>query len=134
MSTLRSALGNIFPSDRILDSRLLREIYGRDASYFNIIPQAIVRPESASEVQQLLTLARSQGFGVTFRTGGTSLSGQTVGSGVVCELRNALHRHEIRDGEIEFGLSPLSQPHKLMHILSHTNARLVLTLHQAAPQ
>lgn len=98
MSTLRSALGNIFPSDRILDSRLLREIYGRDASYFNIIPQAIVRPESASEVQQLLALARSQGFGVTFRTGGTSLSGQTVGSGVVCELRNALHRYEIRDG------------------------------------
>lgn len=98
MSDLRSALGNIFPSDRILDSRLLREIYGRDASYFNIIPQAIVRPQSAAEVERLLALARGMGFGVTFRTGGTSLSGQTLGEGVICELRNALHGYEIHDG------------------------------------
>lgn len=98
MSTLRSALEKIFPSDRILDSNLLREIYGRDASYFNIIPQAIVRPADTDDVARLMAFARQSGIGVTFRAAGTSLSGQTLGTGIVCELRNALHDYKIREG------------------------------------
>lgn len=97
MNLLKS-LKSIFGNDRLLDGDLWREIYARDASYYNIKPQAIVRPRTVDEIQQLLDVARRYGAGVTFRTGGTSLSGQTVGSGIICELRTAWDRYEVRSG------------------------------------
>ena len=97
MDNIRHDLEHIVSPDRILDSELWREIYGRDASYFNIMPQAVVRPKTVEEVQQVMTLARRRGLSVTFRTGGTSLSGQTVNSGIICELRTGWHNYEIRD-------------------------------------
>lgn len=84
--------------DQILDSDLWREIYARDASYFNIPPLVIVRPESVGEVQQLLAAAAAAGTGVTFRSGGTSLSGQAVNSGIICELRTAWKKYRVSDG------------------------------------
>lgn len=106
MSTLHDELKRFLPSDRILDSRLLREIYGRDASYFNIIPQAIVRPETPEQVADVIATARSRGIGVTFRTGGTSLSGQALGEGIICELRNAFHGYDIRDNGSKVWFEP----------------------------
>lgn len=92
------ALRQIFPADRIFTSDLWREVYGRDASYYSIVPQAIVRPRTVEELQKLLDYARRTGTGVTFRTGGTSLSGQTVGPGIIAELRTDWQRYEVRDG------------------------------------
>lgn len=95
---LHESLKSIFGSDRLLDGELWREIYARDASYYNIKPQAIVRPRTVGEIQQLLAVAQRFGAGVTFRTGGTSLSGQTVGPGIICELRTSWDRYEVRSG------------------------------------
>lgn len=95
---LTEQLRAIFDSDRIFTSELWREIYARDASYFNIEPQAVVRPRTVGEVEALLALARRGGTSVTFRAAGTSLSGQTVNSGIICELRTGWKNYEIRDG------------------------------------
>ena len=92
-----NALRGIFDRDRILSGDLWREIYARDASYFRIVPQAIVRPRSIDEIRRLLDLARTRGVGVTFRTGGTSLSGQSVNDGIICELRTDWKRYQILD-------------------------------------
>ena len=35
---------------------------------------------------------------MTFRAGGSSLSGQTVGTGIICELRTDWKKYEVRDG------------------------------------
>lgn len=72
---------------QILATDLWREIYARDASYFNIKPLAVVRPENISQLANVLAVARQAGVSVTFRTAGTSLSGQTLGNGIICELR-----------------------------------------------
>ncbi len=93
VNELRTFIGN----DRILTSDLWREIYARDASYFRIRPLAIVRPRNTSEIGKLLDVARRRRIGVTFRTGGTSLSGQTVNDGIICELRTDWKNYEIRD-------------------------------------
>lgn len=97
MKNIRHSLEQFLAPDQILDSALYREVYARDASYFRIPPQAIVRPRTVSQIQQLLALSRQMGIGVTFRTGGTSLSGQTLGAGIICELRTDWKRYEIRD-------------------------------------
>lgn len=83
---------------QILDNDLWREIYARDASYFDIKPECVVRPSTIQQIRQVLQTARSAGIGVTFRAGGTSLSGQTVNSGIICELRTQWNKCEVRDG------------------------------------
>ena len=44
MGNLHSQLRHFLSDERILDTELWREVYGRDASYFDIKPQAVVRP------------------------------------------------------------------------------------------
>ena len=90
-------LGGIFDTHQILASDLYREIYSRDGSYFDIKPEIIVRPDTPQQVQQLLAIASEAGVNVTFRTGGTSLSGQSVNEGIICELRTAWKKSEVRD-------------------------------------
>ena len=90
-------LGGIFDTHQILASDLYREIYSRDGSYFDIKPEVIVRPDTPQQVQQLLAIASEAGVNVTFRTGGTSLSGQSVNEGIICELRTAWKKSEVRD-------------------------------------
>lgn len=99
-------LSKVFEKNQILTSDLYREIYSRDGSYFNIKPEVIVRPENAAEVQQLLAIARSHQVGITFRTGGTSLSGQTVNDGIICELRTAWKRNEVRENGKKIWFEP----------------------------
>lgn len=98
MNNLHSQLRGFLPEDRILDTELWREVYARDASYFDIKPQAVVRPRSVDEIQKLLALAKENRIGVTFRSGGTSLCGQAVNSGIICELRTDWHGYEVRSG------------------------------------
>ena len=86
---LYKELEHIFTKDRVKANELYREIYGRDGSYFNIIPKVVVRPESVEEVIALIKLLPKYNEHVTFRAGGTSLSGQSVGSGIICDLKNA---------------------------------------------
>lgn len=96
IASLRRALG----TKRVLTDELWREIYSRDASYFNIEPDCIVRPSTVEQVKEILSIANAFGVGVTFRTGGTSLSGQTLGTGIICELRTGWNDAEVRgDGK-----------------------------------
>lgn len=90
-------LRKVFEPSRVFSSDLYREIYGRDGSYFDITPEVIVRPENAEEVQQLLAIAARHRTGVTFRAGGTSLSGQSVNDGIICELRTGWKNCQIRE-------------------------------------
>ncbi len=92
--------------DQIMSTDLWREIYARDASYFNIMPECVVRPKDIDEIRKVLQVAKESGLGVTFRTGGTSLSGQSVGSGIICELRTQWNHCEVRDGGHQVWFEP----------------------------
>lgn len=95
---LLDGLERVIDRRDVLDTDLWREIYARDASYFDIKPLCVVRPRTVEQIRSLLAFASARGIGVTFRAGGTSLSGQTVGSGIVCELRTRWKQAEVRDG------------------------------------
>ena len=114
---IRDSLRRTLGADRVLDSDLWREIYARDASYFDVTPECIVRPSSTDEVRKVLDFARKARLGVTFRTGGTSLSGQTVGPGIICELRTAFHRAEVRDGGKRIWFEPGLTANQVNNIL-----------------
>ncbi len=61
---------------QVRTSELDRRALGHDASHFLLTPAAIVAPRDAEEVARLLRATAAAGIGLTFRSGGTSLSGQ----------------------------------------------------------
>lgn len=117
-------LGRIIPKERILGEELWREVYARDASYFNLKPQAIVRPSSVEEVAAILALARNSGMGVTFRAGGTSLSGQSVNTGIICELRTQWQKAQVRDNGSKIWFEPGLTARQVNRILQPYNTHI----------
>jgi D-lactate dehydrogenase len=71
---------------RILTSYLHRSAYANDASYFRLVPQAVVQPNSIGEVQVLLKFSQQNKIPMTFRAAGTSLSGQAVTDGILVDI------------------------------------------------
>ena len=69
-----------------------RLVWSRDASHYRIMPSATHRARDINEVSKILALASSLGSPVTFRSGGSSLSGQTLGTGVIIDTRSSFQR------------------------------------------
>jgi D-lactate dehydrogenase len=79
-------LGRVLAPERVLSRPL--DLLGRsvDASIYRLIPRAVVRPRDLAEVRGLLEYARGHRRHLTFRTAGTSLSGQAVTDDILVEL------------------------------------------------
>ena len=83
---LHEGLSRIIPPDRVLTSYLHRVAYANDASYFHLVPQAVVQPGSIGEIQSLFRFTQTQRIPMTFRAAGTSLSGQAVTDGILVDV------------------------------------------------
>ncbi len=66
--------------------------YATDASIYQIMPAAVVVPKRSDDVIAAMAIARDEGISVLGRGGGTSQSGQTVGSGLVIDFSKYLNR------------------------------------------
>ena len=74
-----------------------RVVYSHDASHFVLLPQAVAIPQSAEDVSALLRIARTHDVPLTFRSGGTSLSGQSAGTGIMADTRRGFRDIEVLD-------------------------------------
>src|SRR6185437_5183046 len=57
--------------------------FAHDASHYLLVPRAVVTPRNTAEVARLLRVSGAGGVSFTFRSGGTSLSGQATNDGVL---------------------------------------------------
>src|SRR6185436_12107609 len=82
---MKKATLEIQPIDpaRVLTSYLHRIAYANDASYFRLVSQAVVQPNSIGEIQSLFKFTQQNKISMTFRAAGTSLSGQAVTDGIL---------------------------------------------------
>ncbi|WP_265522353.1 FAD-binding and (Fe-S)-binding domain-containing protein [Oerskovia flava] len=76
---------------------LTRVATAHDASHYLLRPAAVVRARSVADVVAALGEARRRGLPVTFRSGGTSLSGQASGAGLLVDTRTAFTGVEVLD-------------------------------------
>jgi len=83
---------------RVLVRAIDRAAYASDASVYRMMPQAVVQPKSEDEVRALFALSQERGVPMTFRTAGTSLSGQAVSDGLLVDLSKHWFRIEVLDG------------------------------------
>ncbi|MGR3715999.1 MAG: FAD-binding oxidoreductase, partial [Thermohalobaculum sp.] len=81
----------------VLASPFDRGRYATDASFYQIVPQAVVVPKRFADVEAALAIARDEGVPVTARGGGTSQAGQTVNSGLVIDFSKHLNRIDSLD-------------------------------------
>src|SRR4051812_44369925 len=86
MEELARKLLNILPAERIKARLIDRYAYASDASHFYLVPKAVVQPVSIKEVTDLFNFSHDEKIPITFRAGGTSLSGQAITDGILVDL------------------------------------------------
>ncbi len=69
-----------------------------DASHYLLTPQVVVTARTADEVGAAVAVGRRRGIPVTFRSGGTSLSGQAGSDGILIDTRQQFRDIEVLDG------------------------------------
>jgi FAD/FMN-containing dehydrogenase/Fe-S oxidoreductase len=68
-----------------------RKLYSTDASHFMIRPMGVVIPRTPADLAAVVQIAADLGVPITARGGGTSLSGQSIGPGVVIDCSKYLN-------------------------------------------
>ena len=72
--------------------RLTRQIYSTDASSYRIVPAGVVIPRHGDDVAAAIELAGRHRASLVPRGGGSSLSGQTIGPGLILDYSRYLNR------------------------------------------
>ena len=85
------------PKQRVLEDPLELLAHGTDASFYRLIPQLVVKAENEQQIIRLMNAARECGLSLTFRTAGTSLSGQAVSDSVLVKLGHDWKEYRISD-------------------------------------
>lgn len=83
-----NSLLKILPKERVKTRLIDRYAFASDASHFYLIPKAILQPNCIEEVQKIFKYSHQNNIHITFRAGGTSLSGQGVTDGILVDLSN----------------------------------------------
>ncbi|MDR0848923.1 MAG: FAD-binding oxidoreductase, partial [Propionibacteriaceae bacterium] len=98
--------GAVSDPAQILDGEFERRARAHDASHFLLYPSSVVVPKSADEVARLLRAASQAGTSLTFRSGGTSLSGQAGTDKVLVDVRRHFNGIEILDNGARVRVEP----------------------------
>ena len=86
MQNIAVELRKYFSDNKLKLSLTDRYAFAGDAGFYYLLPQAIVQPDSVEDIQQLFLFAKTYTVPLTFRTGGTSLSGQSITDGILVDL------------------------------------------------
>ena len=114
----RSLAGALHRDGAVSVSAFDRVIAAVDASHYLITPRAVVTPTGIDEVAALLTYAGAAGEPVTFRSGGTSLSGQASTGHILVDTRKNFRGIEVLDEGARVRVGPGAT-------VRQVNARLV---------
>ena len=83
-----------------------RYAMANDASHYLLIPKEVAAPKNISEITALLRKQFQSGQPLTFRSGGTSLSGQGVTNELLVDTRSGFRNIEILDGGKRIRVQP----------------------------
>ncbi|MFW2368488.1 MAG: FAD-binding oxidoreductase, partial [Desulforhopalus sp.] len=74
----------------VLFDDITRHLYATDASDFSKMPVGVLLPKDTDDIQAAMEISGKHGVPIIPRGGGSSLSGQTVGVGLVIDLSKYL--------------------------------------------
>ncbi len=94
---LRNALESFITPERVLTRPIDLIAFASDASFYRLIPRAVVLARGVEEVQALFRFSHDRRIPITFRTAGTSLSGQAVTDGILVEVARYWRQLKVED-------------------------------------
>lgn len=98
MPQLQEKLSHILPETRIKTRPIDRIAYANDASYFRLVPQAVVQPNSINEIQALFKFSQDTRTPMTFRAAGTNLTGQAITDGILVDISKYWDSYSVENG------------------------------------
>ncbi len=105
-NVLTDLLTRIVDRERILSRPIERIAYASDASFYRLIPQAVVQPRTVQEIQALFRFSHDHRIPLTFRAAGTSLSGQAITDGILVEVARYWRQVTAEDGGNKVRVQP----------------------------
>ncbi|GAA3825286.1 FAD-binding and (Fe-S)-binding domain-containing protein [Streptomyces phyllanthi] len=84
---LRDGLAALVGAEQVLSRPTDLARYASDASPYRYVPRVVVTARDAADVAAVLGFAGRHDLPVTFRAAGTSLNGQSQGSGILVDVR-----------------------------------------------
>ncbi len=105
-SELYSELQNYIPEERIFTDELRTLAYGTDASFYRLVPQIVVKVKNEAEAKTVIDLCRKHKTPVTFRSAGTSLSGQAITESVLMVVDRNWRGHKINEDASQISMEP----------------------------
>jgi len=103
---LRSMLSQIVDARRVLVRPIDLIAYASDASFYRLIPKAVVQAVGEQEVARLFEFSHQHSLPITFRAAGTSLSGQAVSDGLLLEIARNFRDFEILENGKKIRVQP----------------------------
>ncbi len=88
-------LARLFGPHKVLGDHPALTAYAIDAGIYRIPPLAVVLIESEVDAAKLLAFARQRRIPLTFRSGGTNLTGNAIGEGIVADCSRLRSIREI---------------------------------------
>lgn len=125
-----SALLDLEPLSRVVDpahwsTRLIDlTAAAHDASHYLLTPSALATPSDLGELTAVLVAADRARVPVTFRSGGTSLSGQAGTDGVLIDTRHAFSGVKVLDGGARVRCEPGAVLRRVNAMLARHGRRL----------
>src|SRR5579884_3419355 len=104
--TIPELLRQVIEPARVLARPIDRIAFASDASVYRLIPQAVVLSRGIEEIQTLFRFSHEHRVPITFRAGGTSLSGQAVTDGVLVEVARHWRQIRVEDGGARVRVQP----------------------------
>src|SRR5690606_18780760 len=99
-------LEDIIPASRVKTRLIDLSAYAPDAGFYYLKPKAVVQPASEEEVIALFKFSKQYNIPLTFRTAGTSLSGQAVSEGILADLSQFWTKLQIEAGGEQIRIQP----------------------------
>jgi len=103
---LREALVRIAGAGRVLTRPIDLLAFAADASFYRLIPRAVVLAKGTEEIQSLFEYSHASRIPLTFRAAGTSLSGQAITDGILVEVARHWRGARAEDGGKKVRVQP----------------------------
>ena len=83
---IQRLLQELIDPERILIRPIERIAFASDASFYRLIPRAVIQPKTTEEIKHLFRFSHQHRIPLVFRAGGTSLSGQAITDGILVDV------------------------------------------------
>ena len=103
---IKRALHGFVPPDRILIRPIERIAWASDASFYRLIPKAIIQTRNVDEIRALFAFSQQTRIPMTFRSGGTSLSGQSISEGLLVEVARNWRELQVEESGKKIRVQP----------------------------